>query len=660
MEELNLKQIIEKYPDCLHNPQKLKGIIFDLYPNCPRGFVRVIVDIAECRFFREIQLGLEVSELKKSSWVSHLENEVGCSPKLATNALNVWLDTFKKDSFTVRDSDDDIFRQAFEFYNNGQHEKAVDLFLLLAEQGHIEAQYLLASCYKYGKGVPVDQKEAAKWYRKAAEQGDTRAQLSLGVCYKYGAGVPVDQKEAAKWYRKAAEQGDTDAQLSLGVCYENGEGVPVDEKEAVKWYRKAVEQGDARAQYELGRCYAEGKGVHIDEREAVKWYRKAADQGGADGLYALGRCYVTGCGVLANNAEAVKWYHKAAERESIKAQYELGRCYAKGVGVPIDEKEAVTWYRKAAESWNANAQYYLGRCYAEGKGVEVDDKEAVKWYRKAAKQGNADAQYFLGLCYAEGKGIHVDEKAAVKWYRKAEEQGNANARYALSVYYRTGQLKQDKNYLPDPDIPIIELKKTILLNSGKIRIGLCDSILQSCFCNDTRIICSLLKPIAIGMIPSMFNDIRKKAFIYGKYITVLQREENCSYGEALKIVCFWRECFEQDSFVNEDYINGLLSRAKLLDQDAYNQSDYKKSLLFFCRAAVQGNAEAQFQLGYCFENGWGVKVDCDEAMFWYVRATKHKHDRAASYLYQLAKEYYGLTADQVKFFCDLKEDGSIF
>ena len=56
----------------------------------------------------------------------------------------------------------------------------------------------------------------------------------------------------------------------------------------------------------------------------------------------------------------------------------------------------------------------------------------------------------------------------------------------------------------------------------------------------------------------------------------------------------------------------------------------------------------------------GVKVDCDEAMFWYVRATKHKHDRAASYLYQLAKEYYGLTADQVKFFCDLKEDGSIF
>lgn len=91
MEELNLKQIVEQYPDCLHNSQKLRGLILDLYPECPRGLIRVIVDIAESSFFKEIQLGLEVTDLKKSSWVSHLENEVGCSPKLAISALNIWI-----------------------------------------------------------------------------------------------------------------------------------------------------------------------------------------------------------------------------------------------------------------------------------------------------------------------------------------------------------------------------------------------------------------------------------------------------------------------------------------------------------------------------------------------------------------------------------------
>ena len=218
MEELNLKPIVEQYPDCLHNSQKLKGIILDLYPACPRGLIRVIVDIAESSFFKEIQLGSEVTDLKKSSWVSHLENEVGCSPKLAISALNIWLNAFKKDSFTEIELDDDIFEQALEFYDNGQHEKAVDLFSLLAEQGHIEAQYFLALCYENGEGVPVDQEEAVKWYHKAAEQGNASAQWSLGICYENGQGVPVDEKEAVKWYRKAAEQRNSPAQWWRGRC----------------------------------------------------------------------------------------------------------------------------------------------------------------------------------------------------------------------------------------------------------------------------------------------------------------------------------------------------------------------------------------------------------------------------------------------------------
>ena len=59
-----------------------------------------------------------------------------------------------------------------------------------------------------------------------AEQGDAKAQFNLGEMYYFGKGVPQDYGEAAKWFRKVAEQGITVAQFNLGLMYHQGEGVP--------------------------------------------------------------------------------------------------------------------------------------------------------------------------------------------------------------------------------------------------------------------------------------------------------------------------------------------------------------------------------------------------------------------------------------------------
>ena len=54
--------------------------------------------------------------------------------------------------------------------------------------------------------------EDFKHLRMAAEKGE--AQLNLGLLYDIGKGVPEDDGEAVKWYRKAAEQGDPWAQYN--------------------------------------------------------------------------------------------------------------------------------------------------------------------------------------------------------------------------------------------------------------------------------------------------------------------------------------------------------------------------------------------------------------------------------------------------------------
>ena len=90
--------------------------------------------------------------------------------------------------------------------------------------------------------------------RGAAEQGAAAAQYDLGNMHREGEGVPQDDAEAVKWYRRAADQGNASAQFNLGVMYAKGQGVPKDDTEAVKWYRRAADQGFAAPSTVSGLC----------------------------------------------------------------------------------------------------------------------------------------------------------------------------------------------------------------------------------------------------------------------------------------------------------------------------------------------------------------------------------------------------------------------
>ena len=154
-----------------------------------------------------------------------------------------------------------------------------------AKKGNAGAQYSLSRMYGiYGKDV--ENKEEAKWLRKAAKNGHAEAQYWLGseyfgACVETGGeGVPNGYKKATKWFRKAAKQGHAHAQYMLAGMYRTGgEGVPEDEVEAAKWHRKAAEQGEADAQEELGEMYLDGEGVPQDGVEAYAWFLLAKNDG---------------------------------------------------------------------------------------------------------------------------------------------------------------------------------------------------------------------------------------------------------------------------------------------------------------------------------------------------------------------------------------------
>ena len=79
-------------------------------------------------------------------------------------------------------------------------------------------QAYLGFMYDNGDGVPEDNTEAVKWYRKAAEQGHVKAQSNLGLMYAKGEGVPEDYVHAYAWWSLAAAQGYKGAAKNKGIA----------------------------------------------------------------------------------------------------------------------------------------------------------------------------------------------------------------------------------------------------------------------------------------------------------------------------------------------------------------------------------------------------------------------------------------------------------
>lgn len=56
--------------------------------------------------------------------------------------------------------------------------------------------------------------------------------------------------------------------------------------------------------------------------------------------------------------------------------------------------------------------------------------------------------------------------------------------------------------------------------------------------------------------------------------------------------------------------------------------DYKEAVLWYRKAAGQGNAQAQNNLGVMYDNGLGVPQDYKEAVFWYRKAAEQGDEQA--------------------------------
>ncbi|HKP24027.1 MAG TPA: tetratricopeptide repeat protein [Dongiaceae bacterium] len=115
------------------------------------------------------------------------------------------------------------YQTGVDAYSKGNFKQALEEWKPLAEGGDATAQNSVGALYDHGLGVDEDDATAAYWYQLAADQNLPLAMRNLANMYAGGHGVPFDQALAESWYEKAAKMGDPGAIKRMATLQPAGE-----------------------------------------------------------------------------------------------------------------------------------------------------------------------------------------------------------------------------------------------------------------------------------------------------------------------------------------------------------------------------------------------------------------------------------------------------
>ena len=378
--------------------------------------------------------------------------------------------------------------------------------------------------------------------------------------------------------------------------YRKGIGVEPDVPEAVRWYRSAALKGSTTAQCNLGNCYLSATGVQYDPVEAIKWYRMAGPGGIKCVQFALGVMYDSGFTGIGNG----NGIGKCISKDTRGTYSPRGR---KGL-VPADPAEAVKWYQLAASSGSRDAQFNLAMCYEHGSGVKADTAHARHWYHLAAADNDPQAQLQLALCYTKSDELE-DGEAAFQWFKCSADQGNADAQFQLAVRYDNGAPGTE---VADP----AEALRYYLMAAKQ------------------------------GHINAQFNA--GSAYAYGTGVEKDSFASNQWFYRAAQ-----QEDPEAQFILAYNYEHGIgTSTSTSTNSGSKGPISIRRAVKWYSRAADNGYAAAQCNLGNCYLNGQGVVRNVGCAQRLYRLAAEQGDEQAKSNLdicYQIRSQEDATDAD---------------
>ncbi|WP_261922968.1 tetratricopeptide repeat protein [Shewanella sp. NFH-SH190041] len=327
---------------------------------------------------------------------------------------------------------------------------AIDYLTLAADNGKIEARYLLGKLYfeigdwkesqqwlapaiakgyakaftLMGKMVPDD--EALSWFEKGVAAKDKAAADAIGSWYL---DYKEDNSQALIWFKQAAADNDDNGLYHLGLMYQRGLGVSADPEQAMTLFRQAAALGNYCARQRVAR---------YDSVQLIKGYQLAAEHGNQNAMRVLAVMYEHGFGVDADSVVAAKWQQQLNNKPRSFWympfwRYRLWQAMNAWLGIKADTPQLAKQNEILMAKGDINAALALGDQY---------HREAVSLFRQLAAEGCASAAEYTGVMYEHGLVLRASRYNAMKWYTKAVEYQGESGKGAIPLarHYLNGTL----------------------------------------------------------------------------------------------------------------------------------------------------------------------------------------------------------------------------
>ena len=402
---------------------------------------------------------------------------------------------------------------------------------------------------------------------------------------RVGAGVPVEQIDVAR---------------AIGFCQIAADSTPVRPRYvflygrallaqknyplARRYFIKADQAGSAMGALALGYMYLNGLGGDQDTGEALRLFWRAGAAGVPDAYADGGSIYINTN--PPNYAEAARWFERAVALGHSDSDFYLGYMYLQGLGVHRNASRAAQLLQRAYKAGDLQANFLLAMMYESGEGgLPRDPRGAVEMLAASAAAGDPYAQVELGNCYYNGTGVAVNHGSAALWYFKAGQTGMPEAQEFLGYMYETGD-----GIVPDQNLAAQWYRQAAI--HGNVRA---------------------MTELGVH----------------------LRQGNGVEWNEAEAMEWFEKAATQGD--VQAMTAAGL----GLKDGLGGGPQDYSRAARYFAEAARHNDGFAALNLGYLYEQGWGVPQNAEQARAYYAEASHDRNPKVAA----LGAEYYDSVRD---------------
>ncbi|XP_031550098.1 protein sel-1 homolog 1-like [Actinia tenebrosa] len=477
---------------------------------------------------------------------------------------------------------------------------------------YTKAKEMVVFAYLFGDYLPRNFSKAHEIFQELANMGSPVGQQGLGFMYAAGVHVNSSQAKALVYYMFAALGGDVKAQMALAYRYWSGVGVQSACETALTYYRKVSNKvaedvsltgGPAVQRIRLIDEDEQGGNNAVLDDDLIQYYQFLADKGDVQAQVGLGQLHFQGGrGVEVDHERAHRYFQQAADAGNSNAMAFLGKMYSEGGhDIKQDNETAFKWFKKAADKGNPIGQSGLGLMYMLGRGVEKNYEKAFQYFKMAAEQGWVDGHLQIGTMYYHGLGVRRDYKMAIKFFNLASQSGHVLAFYNLAVMHASGT-----------------------------------GVMRSCH-----------------TATELFKNVAERGRTAKLLMEAHEAYKQGQVDTALLKYAMLAELGYEVAQSNVAYIldHGLSS---ILNKSETNS----RALLYWTRAAIQGNTQARVKVGDYHYYGYGTEVDYEMAAFHYRLASEQQHSAQAmfnlGYMHErglgmrqdihLAKRFYDMAA----------------